>query len=608
MFRYIGLSWDARSTAAVSTAARLVPTLRGQEGWEHLLDRAGMFVSMRGATKNVNDVYRLGRSGVILGKLFPRLSSTPDSCSPATLTDREVDRILQGGGAALITSYWGRYVAFFASSDGSPQVILDPTGTLPCFRVEHEGVWVTFSWLEDVFAIFPQLPRPPIDWECLKARFQFGELWGRQTALEGVTRVLPGERIGLHHGKLQSDLLWNPGDFARAALHASPADAAARLHETVRLCSRAWAGCYERILLRLSGGVDSAILLGCLSGSGSPTDITCLNYHSTGPDSDERSYARLGAAKAGVKLIERERDGAFRLERLLDVARTPTPVHYIGRMGSAQMDAAEASARNASAIFTGGGGDQVFFEFPTWWPAADYLSVRGPDRGFAGAAMATARLAKLSVWRTIKLARNHRSASPFVWEAPAMEFIAWDTAGLPGPSERPRYTHPAVLAADSLPIGKRNQVFQLTYPIGYYDPHLTEAAPETVNPFLSQPIVELCLSLPTYLLTHGGRGRGLARRAFAAELPPEIAQRRSKGGIDDHVKGALLRSVDFVRSILLDGELVRRGILDRTKLDKALRGDPADLRAYCGELHSHIAVEAWIRAQQRSGPLAAATA
>src|SRR3546814_15687375 len=55
------------------------------------------------------------------------------------------------------------------------------------------------------------------------------------------------------------------------------------------------------------------------------------------------------------------------------------------------------------------------------------------------------------------------------------------------------------------------------------------AAPQ-ITPLLSQPIVELCLSIPTWQWVRGGRDRAVARAAVADLLPALIAQRRTKGG------------------------------------------------------------------------------
>ena len=151
-----------------------------------------------------------------------------------------------------------------------------------------------------------------------------------------------------------------------------------------------------------------------------------------------------------------------------------------------------------------------------------------------------------------------------------------------------------MLGADDLPIGKFRQVQELINAFGYYDPFLREAAPEPVNPLLSQPLVELCLSLPTWLLTRGGRGRALARRAFAHDIPREIATRQSKGGMEEHVALILQRNLDFARGLLLDGQLVRQGILDRGQVEAALAGRLPTVGTLSA-LHDAIAVEAWSR-------------
>jgi asparagine synthase (glutamine-hydrolysing) len=258
------------------------------------------------------------------------------------------------------------------------------------------------------------------------------------------------------------------------------------------------------------------------------------------------------------------------------------------------MDAALATHFNAESIFTGVGGDQLFFELRRWWPAADYLRLRGFDTGFLSAAMDAARLGQLSVWQTIGLAIAHRAPTgkPLPLERTRATLIHADVLDDIGHLQRTG--HPAMFPTPDLPIGKLNQTRLLLSPLGYYDPFEREAAPEQVSPLLSQPLVELCLRLPTYLLTLGGRGRGLARTAFAADLPPEIAARRSKGGIDDLIKRVLLQNLVFARGILLDGELVRRRILDPVKLEKALSLGPTASASSVAEIHVLIGIEAWI--------------
>ena len=595
MFRYVAIAWEREDPGEAAEALRVCRTLQARAGWEAPFQAPGLHVFTAGALPGVNTAYSLHASqGIVLGKLFRQGDLDLPVTGEVVLTAAESARIVRGGGEALTSEFWGRYVAFLRTAGGGVHVLRDPSGALPCYRLRQRGVWIVFSWMEDILAADIGLTLPRVNWDALAAQVLLGELAGHETALDGVAQVLPGEAHELGRDGEHARLLWNAADIARAPNDASPQRAANALRRTVRACTRAWAGCYDGILLRLSGGVDSSIVLGCLSNPDVPARVTCLNYHSAGADSDERGYARLAADQAGRALIERERDAGFRLERVLDVARTPTPGSYIGRIGTSRMDAELAAAYGATALFTGGGGDQLLFEFRRWWPAADYLRLRGIDTGFAAAMMDAARLGRLSVWKTTWLAFADRLRPADLLRDAGTHLTLLRPEAVPRADTLVRFTHPALRSVAGLPAGKLQHVRQLTFPSGYYDPYEREAAPELVNPLLSQPLLELCLRLPTYLLTHGGRGRGLARQAFADELPVEIASRRSKGGMEEHIKAVLLRNLDFARSVLLDGELARRGLLDRARLERALSGRPSALESHIGEFHVYIGIEAWL--------------
>jgi asparagine synthase (glutamine-hydrolysing) len=459
--------------------------------------------------------------------------------------------------------------------------------------MEHGGVRIVFSWLEDVLRWMPSITPPAVDWECLAAHIASGELTGHPTSLQGISQILPGERSPLGEGSGSATLLWTPTAQASLPPIIDPAQAADALREVVRRCALAWASCYESVVLRLSGGVDSSILACSLTERDTRTRVTCLNYHSPGSDTDERAYARLAAARARRELVEIERDAGYRLEQVLDVARMPSPANYIGRFGSLT-DAHLAAAVGAPALFTGSGGDQLFLESAAWWPAADYLRLQGPGIGFFTAAMNAARLGQVSVWRAARLAIKDRFRS----RPPPMDTVrpwalatdtVWETLKSPG-----RFQHPVHSEPSDLPIGKLMQAQQVTHFGGYYDPYRAEAAPEQVHPLLSQPLMDLCLSIPTWVLTLGGRGRGLARRAFARDLPEQIAGRRSKGGLQEQLAAVLANNHGFVRPLLLDGRLAASGLVDRGRLEQALSGRPGAV-GRAGEIHMYVAVEAWLQ-------------
>jgi asparagine synthase (glutamine-hydrolysing) len=111
----------------------------------------------------------------------------------------------------------------------------------------------------------------------------------------------------------------------------------------------------------------------------------------------------------------------------------------------------------------------------------------------------------------------------------------------------------------------------------------------------SQPVVECVLSIPPYLMTHGGRERALARAAFEAWLPPKVALRRHKGDTTRYHLKVLERQIAFVREVLLEGELPTRGLVDRAALEETLQRDfIVDARAKAGVMTALVA-ELWLR-------------
>lgn len=592
MFRYIAIAWNESAAGCSATAQHLSFEWRHQPGWDAALIRPGLEVFTRDTDTRVNGAITLqGSKGLILGRLFRRADPTLLTVPDVAVNDADAANIISSRGRTLLSDFWGRYVAFMSTPDGHTLLLRDPTGALPCFRLRHLNVTIIFSWLEDALQMLGESLPCRVNWDAVTVQLLQGHLSGRETSLEGIIQVLPGEAVDLHDES--SEQLWSAVEFARSPSNCHFEEASALLRHTVQDCAHAWASCYSILLLRLSGGVDSSILVSCLAPNRTGADVVCVNYHSPGSDSDERHYARLAAARAGRDLLERERDPGFRIERILQAARMPDPVVYVGRM-NAHTDAALATSYAAPAMFTGAGGDAVFYELLRWWPAADYLHNHGLDAGFLIAAMDAARLGRVSVWRAIASAMSEWLRHDALARQPGgtATLLAHEVQQFAVDPDR--FAHLEFRGADQLPIGKYMQTVALTYPVGYYDPLEKEAAPEIVNPLLSQPVVELALRLPSYMLTRGGHGRALARQAFGSELPPQISNRRTKGGMEDHLKTVLRANLDFVRGMVLEGHLTRRGMLDRAKLEELLSDRPTAMTSSMSQIHGLVAVEAWL--------------
>lgn len=87
-----------------------------------------------------------------------------------------------------------------------------------------------------------------------------------------------------------------------------------------------------------------------------------------------------------------------------------------------------------------------------------------------------------------------------------------------------------------------------------------------VTPLIAQPVVEACLSIPSWLWCQGGRDRAVARAAFQDELPPIILNRRSKGGPDSFCVEVIETHRKSIRTDLTEGLLASHGLLDTSEI------------------------------------------
>jgi asparagine synthase (glutamine-hydrolysing) len=119
--------------------------------------------------------------------------------------------------------------------------------------------------------------------------------------------------------------------------------------------------------------------------------------------------------------------------------------------------------------------------------------------------------------------------------------------------------------------------------------------PGTLHPFLAQPLLETCLTMPTWLSIRGGQERAVARRAFRGFVPDAILDRRSKGRFESIFLKGFVAGRGRLESVLLDGRLRALGLLDAARVSACLRrqGQPRD-HDYM-RLLEIVSAEQWLR-------------
>ncbi len=598
MHRYLAFVWPQEDAGAAARIRGLSRHLQaGASKWTKALDSTGIAVLHANSRPGRTRAYILANgAGVILGRLFSTRLARGELPADQDLDAGAAAKIVGSGGRYLIENHWGRYVGFFRDEARARHYVLrDPSGGLPCFFTDWGNVRVFFSHMKDVVDL--GLLNVSINWNYVTAFFRDNHLQIAETGLEGVWQLQAGECLSLGGQGPSRRFLWDPLPFAEQADLIDFDRACQQAESTTKICIGAWGSVYDRVLHQLSGGLDSSVVLNCLAQAPKRPHIVCENQFFPGaPEGDERDFARLAAARAGASLIEIElRPEASRIERLLSMPPTASP--SLALLSFQHPSVSRIVEEHAVDVYTTGhGGDQIFFQFRKSIPAADYAWQRGPHSELLSVVVDAARRTRTSAWSVLRTAlvygtlrRPFDSYGVFLQEKTFLAESALRSL------DRSYHMHPWIRNSGHLPPGKMLHVCAVVDLQSFQEPSLMSQVTDAQVLFACQPVVETCLRVPTYVLTRGGVDRAIERAAFARELPREIAQRYTKGATSRYFSGILRENLAFIRGLLLDGAMVRRGLLDRTKLEQSLGRDFPVESGATAPLLNCVVTEAWLQ-------------
>lgn len=582
--RYLAII-GARTDAARGLATRIAMNIGAAHKLSLQLEEDGLMVlaSPAPAALNLDE----GR-GIIVGTLFAKRTGAPPL---AVLSPFGADDICRSSGKALVENYWGGYVGFLRDRPNSAiHIIRDPAAVLPCYFF-HVGALTVVS--SDV-ALLAQtgLFEPKIDWRAVARHLKADQLRPADTCLTGLSELLGGERLSVTETGTATDLLWSPGLFAQRAYQQRDfTEAIAGLRRVTMGSIASWAHGRKHIILGLSGGLDSSIVAACLAASGA--DFSCLTLATDHPTGDERHYARTVTGALGVSLTEAIEDVRDIDVASSDAAHLPRPIaRSFAQSGDRRI--LELARRNgADAYFSGGGGDNVFCSMQSAVPVVDRLLTEGPGRETWRTAHDMAMLADsdiLAVFRQAIRRAFFRSAS-YRWRSD-LSFLSRNGRRMAVGA----MTHPWLSRTRGILPGKSVHIAWLLQIQNHLEGYGRDNLLLSLAPLMSQPIVELCLQIPTWMWFRDGFNRVLARDAFADMLPSSIAYRRSKGTPDSFIAEIFEANRQKIRQLLTDGLLAAQDIIDLPAILPILDDQrPAHGTAY-RRIMALVDVEAWARA------------
>lgn len=474
---------------------------------------------------------------------------------------------------------WGNF-AFFDSA--APSVYRDPSGTVCVYHCLKSGEDVFVSDAE-LAAHLGLLDGASADLTFAVHWLQFPFLRSRNTGLEGVTEVLPGVRRSRDpSGEWRDTCLWRPSSFITRPQ--SIADAA-QATSALRACalSAVAAQCRDKSsLLQLSGGLDSSIISLCLHSAGA--DFEAANFATRSVDGDERQYARDVAERSKAALRELLEPENSSLDQVRVAAFRPSTNPLLSPFQTAIEEAVRDSCR--SVLIDGGGGDNIFCYLTSAAPVIDAF-VWGGLRSGVGAIHDVAARAGSNVWQVAAAALRRLCRPVRGWREDRnflnREVLLEHSDG-----------HPWLDGLDHAPPGKREHVRALI-DIQHFLDRGTSPAVRRLHPLMAQPVLELCLRIPSWLWIRGGRDRAVARDAFEDLLPPSVFRRRAKGSLESLFHRSFSRLRGEMRDLLLTGELRRSGLLDGPGVERALQGTEAESDDVQLRISELVALEQWLQ-------------
>lgn len=494
-------------------------------------------------------------TAIVVGVLFDRTTGTRATGLKGGIT-----------AARIITNHWGSYV-LLAAGARDHFVLREPSGAVPVYHGSQGAVEVYASDAALLELTCAEPFRPDLDFIRHWLTYPFLRTW--RTGAAGVRELLPGMGRRIEAGREVLFEAWSPYADAGAD-RAIPgfADAVASLRDEALRTIPLLADAGGDIAVQLSGGLDSSIVAAALHQAG--LRFRAVTFATLAPDGDERRFARMVAESCGAELVElTEEPSRTALEiQAGSPLRPPAnpmlqPLHRAISIRSTLL--------GVDALLDGAGGDNVFAFLNTASPAVDAFRRQGGTAALR-ALRDIAHVHGCTFWAAARSAvRRMRRGAASPW--PRNTAFLRPEAIMPAPDR-----HPWLSAPRGVLPGTADHV-RMIVGIHHFLVDPSAAGPAAVHPLLAQPLLELCLRIPTWLWFAGGRDRAVAREAFRGLLPDAILERRRKGSVESMLVRAYVASRPRLERFLLDGGLAGCGLIDGAAVSDYLRqpGEPRDL-------------------------------
>jgi asparagine synthase (glutamine-hydrolysing) len=508
----------------------------------------------------------IGDYGFVIGVVFSRQTN-------AQLTHLPHEVPLAGGILAisswLMRECWGGYVAIFVCPlTNAVSIFVDPSGLCPVYCTEtstHILIATHIALLADPgnAVICPS-------YAALHSYLVRSELRQRQSCLNGVTELRPGEVVTVTASEQRSELIWRPENFMPSSKTVTFEEAAEELARVAGAVCKSWGELFGKVTVAASGGVDSSLICAALATRN--LSFSCATVATLDPSGDERRFVRMLAGRLNVEIV----DAVYDL-RSIDPLRSiseglprPSKKAFMAALEAALF--AAAAEVGTDIVFDGNSGDNLFCFLHSSVPVIDRIRQEGVGRGtfdtFHDMCLVTGCDIRSMARATIR--RLFRQSSNLAWLPDHRLLSRRDDS----PNDYDPLT-PWLDSAIKIADGKKDHLALIMRSQLHVHGLAADGLPR-FSPLASQPLVEYCLGVPTWLWCAGGKNRAVARAAFANRLPREIVERTSKAGPDSFIHSYFKTHAKLLRELLMDGLLAHHEVIDREAVNYAFKAPAGD--------------------------------
>ncbi len=608
MFRLMVFMWDPANQTACESADRLAEILRQTDRlWTRAYSVRGL-LACHTVDERSGKILRVLQNhvGLVLGCLFRR-SSDMEAISVAPLAafdPTESQKIAENGGRSLISDYWGDYVGVLATAHPNKiSIIKDPAGNLPAYITRFRDITILFSHVADCLSL--RLLRFSANHAYIR---QFILFYGQEVDLEALNEIVTvrrGECLTIDTRAspwiTSRTFYWRPQDFSESGdVIEDVASATQAIRSVTRASTQSLAFGHNRVLARLSGGLDSSIVTGCVADSPNRPHLLCHTYYLPGARGDERSWARAVVEHVKAEHIEWPVPEDINLETSQTLLPSTQPVSSFPYLTLEPVERRFAAKFGATAVFTGHGGDAVFGNNAALFSIDTYIRRYGFRPEVLGIAARVGRSRDQLAWSLIAQSVRRLIFGSTLGDFNRVHVIGNELLNLEfqrGRLKATRHPHPWFRDREDIPWSTVLMLGELggsPEQFGHFS-RAEDPAVEQLMPLVSQPAMEIFLRIPLYLHLKTGRNRGLARDAFSREVPKKVLRRTWKDRGPGYLEAIVHRNIKFLTEVLLDGYLVKEKLLERAELTAALSETSGNLQYHCDSLLFFSDIETWLR-------------